>query len=135
MASERDMLTAIALALCIVAAPAHATGEISCRGIENAAVNLSLGFGTLPILSVISARIAVDGTIYQLRGGEDATTIRFGDGAFLDDGLIARFTDDIVNEVLAELRIVTAAEKRAVASVGLLRLPGRSVYPLICEGP
>lgn len=115
---------------------ALATGEITCRGIDEEAVHISLGFGTLPILSVISARIETPDGAYQLRGGEDATEIRFGDGAFLSDGLIARFTDDIVNEVIAELRIVTMEEGRDVASVGLLRIPSQSdVYALICEGP
>ncbi|WP_162787057.1 hypothetical protein [Notoacmeibacter marinus] len=124
------------IGLFVGASSAWATGEITCRGIEDDEVRASLGFGTLPVLSVISARIETPDGAYQLRGGEDVTEIRFGDGAFLQDGLIARFTDDIINEVIAELRIVNMEEGRDLASVGLLRMPGKgAVYALICEGP
>ncbi|RLQ89263.1 hypothetical protein [Notoacmeibacter ruber] len=121
--------------LVAMATPAAATGEIVCRGVESDAIRVTLGFGTLPVLSVISARIETQEATYQLSEGGNADLIRFGDGAFLNDGLIARFTDDIVNEILAELRIVNMDDGRHFASVGLLRLPGKAAHALVCEGP
>ena len=131
--STRAMLAATFL--CFAASNAYATGEIVCRGVTDDKIRLSLGFGTLPVLSVISARIETPQGHYQLRGGADAEEMTFGDGAFLEDGLIVRFTDEIVNGVLAEARIVNMEDGRNFASVGLLRLPGKAVYALVCEGP
>ncbi|MCP1198956.1 hypothetical protein [Notoacmeibacter sp. MSK16QG-6] len=131
-----SLMLGVGIALFTGGSAAWASGEITCYGIEDEAVRVSLGFGTLPVLSVISARIETPDGVYQLRGGGETTEIRFGDGAFLKDGLIARFTDDIINDVMAELRVVNMEEGRAFASVGLVRLPAEgAVYGLTCEGP
>ena len=58
-----------------------------------------------------------------------------GDGVFLDDGLIARFTDPNVTQVLIELRILSKSEAKSDASVGILTLPGSEAFALSCIGP
>ena len=114
---------------------AHATVSISCHGIDDDTVSADIGFGTLPVLNVISAYVTAGGERFSLnpQGGE--TKIIVGDAAFLDDGLIARFTDPNVERVLVELRILSKSEAKSDTSVGILTLPGNAAYGLTCEGP
>lgn len=122
-------------ALLFAASQAHATASISCTGIDDATVSADIGFGSLPVLSIISARFSADGTHLSLNPQSGETPIANGDAAFLDDGLIARFTDTNINEILVELRIISKSEGKTDASVGMLTFPGKAVYGLSCEGP
>lgn len=127
--------TLAATAVAFATMPAHATGSISCTGIDDDTVSVDFGFGTLPVLHVISAHISAGGERFSMNPQAGETEIIRGDGAFLDDGLIARFTDPNVEQVLAELRILSKNEAKSDASVGILTLPGRDAYGLHCEGP
>lgn len=132
----RNTVFAVAAAVAMTAAiPAHATVSISCSGVDNDTVSVDIGFGTLPVLSVISAYVTADGERFSLRPQEGETEIINGEAAFLNDGLVARFTDPNISQILVDIRILSKSEAKSDASVGLLTLPGKSVYGLTCFGP
>ena len=122
-------------ALLFATMAAQATGSISCTGVDDDTVSADIGFGTLPVLHVVSLYVTAGGERFSLNPQSGETEVIKGDGAFLDDGLIARFTDPNVTQVLIELRILSKSEAKSDASVGILTLPGSEAFALSCIGP
>ncbi len=114
---------------------AHATASIGCTGIGETAVSAEIAFGTLPVLSIAAARFETPGGDFAMPATHGATEVVTGDAAFLDDGLVARFTDPNFEKIVVELRILEASEGDTRVSVGTLKVPGQGVFALRCEGP
>ncbi|HUF55149.1 MAG TPA: hypothetical protein VMM55_01160, partial [Thermohalobaculum sp.] len=94
-----------------------------------------LGIGTLPVLAVVSARIEADGAIWTLEGAGEGTPVVVGQAARTDGWAVVDFTDPNLTAIVAELRLLRATENHDTVEVGTLRLPGRGVHALVCEGP
>lgn len=122
----------LALAAALAAGPAAATGTIACSGPDAA---VTLGIGTLPVLAVISARIEAGGAIWTLEGAGEGTPVVVGQAARTDGWAVVDFTDPNLTAIVAELRLLRATENHDTVEVGTLRLPGRGVHALVCEGP
>jgi hypothetical protein len=120
-----------ALALLLAVAPASASGGLACSG-EGAAIELMLG--RLPVLAVVDARIAVgaDNWVTSPHLGE-GTTITVGQ-AFGDGKTIAvDITDEIVNEIVARLRLFLSDSGDAPVIGGVLEMPGVGAWVVSCE--
>ena len=128
--SRRGLAVAVAAAL--AAAPAGATGTIACSGTD---ASVSLGIGTLPVLAIISARIEAEGDVWTLDGTGAGTPVVVGQAARTERWTVVDFADPNLTEIVAELRLLRATEGHDTAEVGTLRLPGRGVHALVCEGP
>lgn len=116
-----------ALGLC---GAAQATGSVTCISHDGEA-DVRFGLGSVPVMAVISAQITApdvslsteDGTIGVANGFADAESMRID------------FTDDIVNEIVARLRLFRADEQGDYAMAGTLQIAGHGAYAMICEGP
>lgn len=114
---------------------AHATLSIACTAIDGSDATVELGMGTLPILAVIGARIDARGMAWAINPQAGETEMISGEGAHLGDGFVVRFTDPNVENIIAEVRVLSAQEKDEMVSVAILRLPETGVIPMTCEGP
>lgn len=93
-----------------------------------------MSLGTAGGLSIVGA---------SMHAGEErwVTDPAYGEGAlftvgqsFSDEaGLKADFFDDIVNERVAELRLVRAQESNDWVLAGTLRILGVGVWPVACD--
>ena len=123
----------LAAALAFASTPAHATQDIVCRSPDGAA-SATLGVGTLPVLSIISASIVFGEEKFTTWGEGDAR-IAVGQAAYLDGGgLSADFVDANISEIRFSLRLVSASDGRDQVMAGVLRRHGQAVAPVICEG-
>ena len=120
------------LAAALIAGPAAATGTIACRGPE---ASVMLGIGTLPVLAVVSARIEAEGEVWSLDGAGGGTPVVVGQAARTDGWTVVDLADPNLLGIVAEIRLMRASDGDDAAEVGTLRLPGRGVHPLVCEGP
>ena len=129
----RPVFLAGVLAACTtIGGPASATGSITCQGPQ---ASVALGIGSLPVLAIVSARIEAEGEVWSLEGAQGGTPIVVGQAARTQAWTVVDFADPNLVEVLAELRLIRASEGSDTAEVGTLRLPGRGVHALVCEGP
>ncbi|MDN2568401.1 hypothetical protein N1F89_19425 [Aquibium sp. A9E412] len=120
------------LALAATAAPAAATGTISCAA-PTASVTAELSIGRVPGLAVVGARITAEGQTWSIEGNK-ATPIVVAQ-AFTDGRLYqVDFADANVEAIVAELRLSRADERRDAAMAGTLRLPGLGAWPVVCVG-
>lgn len=126
----------LALAITLfVPAPASATVEIVCQAVDGSDAHVAIGFGTLPVLNIISARIGVNGSIWTTSAGEGEIAILVGQAAHDGNLIIADFTDPNVLAIVASLRLLSASDSKDEIRIGTLRLTGQGVYGLLCEGP
>lgn len=112
-----------------VSMPAHATGTISCVSEEGASVDL--GIGSLPILSIFSVYIQVDGRSLSTENDEIGAVQAFGD----EEAIRVDFTDANVNEIVARLRLFRALEDNTFAMAGTLQIIDQGAYAVTCIGP
>jgi len=120
-----------ALALLLTVAPASASGGLACSG-EGAAIELMLG--RLPVLAVVDTRITVGAESWVTAPHlGDGTPITVGQ-AFGDGRTIAvDVTDEIVNEIVARLRLFLADSGDAPVIGGVLEMPGVGAWVVSCE--
>lgn len=64
----------------------------------------------------------------------EGTIFTIGQGFADETGIKADFFDDIVNERVAELRLVTATEAGETVLAGTLKVLGKGVWPVVCTG-
>jgi hypothetical protein len=118
-------------ALLLAVAPAAASGGLACAG-EGAGIDLMLG--RVPVLAVIDTRITVgDDTWVTATHLGEGTPIAVGQ-AFGDGRTIAvDITDEIVNEIVARLRLFMADSGEAPVIGGVLEMPGIGAWVVTCE--
>lgn len=130
------MRLALAAAAFVVAAtPAAATEWLNCADRESV-VTVSLLLGAMDVLSVSGIILSHEDTVWASAAAYGpGEPIVLGQG-FEDAGhLAADFMDENSEAVLAELRLAKAQEADALIYGGTLRLPGRGVWAVTCEGP
>ncbi len=112
-----------------LAAPAHATGTISCVSEDGATIDMAIG--SLPILAVISAYIQVGGQEWTTAEGAIGSVQAFGDA----ETVRVDFTDANINEIVARLRLFRVLEESDFAMGGTLQIVGTGAYAVTCIGP
>jgi hypothetical protein len=124
----------LAAALCLAASPAAATEWIYCSD-TTSTVTVGLLLGATDVLSVSGIILSHDDNVW-------ASAAAYGPGEPISLG--QGFTDarhlsvDLMDgdfALLAELRLVKADEGTDFVQAGTLRLPGRGVWAVSCEGP
>ena len=125
----------IAALACALAGPAHATAEISCTGIDDKDVFVSLIVGSVPGLAVVGTLIQTKDHDWTLGGVAGVTPITLVQAARDGDRIIADYADENVERIVASLRLLNAQEGDDDVTVGTLSLPGIGVFALSCEGP
>ncbi len=113
--------------------PAQATGTISCRSSEDAAIQLQLGF--VAVDSVIGAYISVGASSWSTRNDDKATPIAILQSFIGNGQLLVDFGDENLENIVARLRLFRAESKVDMATAGTLEIAGVGVYPVVCEGP
>jgi hypothetical protein len=110
---------------------AHATSNITCKSPDNAA-SLDLVIGRLPILSVVNGGYSIEGASFGIEATNGTTVVV---GQAHDDGSAIRidFTDPNVENVVASIRLFTAFENERFAQAGVIIVPGRGAWPMVCE--
>lgn len=127
------IVRAATLVLSLLAAgPAVASGSIGCVGADGA-VRIDLTVGALPVLKIVAATIEARGTALSTGGEDDPILVgqAFGDG----ERILADFTDDNAERIVASLRLVKAEGEGEVAMAGTLSLRGHGVHAVSCTGP
>ena len=125
-------LFAVAL---FAAGPAHATSEISCTGVDDKDVYVSLIMGSVPGLAIVGTLISTKDHDWTLGGVAGVTPITLVQAAQDGNRIIADYADENVERIVASLRLLSAEEGEDVVTVGTLTLPGIGAYALTCEGP
>ncbi|MEX0953592.1 MAG: hypothetical protein WDZ83_00085 [Rhizobiaceae bacterium] len=128
--SRALLVFAVALLLA-AAAPAAATGGIACSSPDDAA-SVEIAIGHVPGLAVVGARIGVGDRDWAMNlGGAQALTVS---QAFASDGHYwIDFADEIVNEIVAELRLHRVDEGMDTGFGGTMRMPGIGAWTLVCS--
>ena len=124
-----------ALFVLLGSAPAHATSEISCTGIDDKDVYVSLIIGSVPGLAIVGTLISTKEDAWTLGGIAGVTPITLVQAARDGDRIIVDYADENVERIFASLRLLTAQEGEDYVTVGTLTLPGTGAYALTCEGP
>jgi hypothetical protein len=134
LTSLNKLILAASAASIVFAAPVSATEWFVCTDPAET-VELGILRGTAGGFGGFAASMAI--------GGDRWTTDPvYGEGAiftigqgFADESSIrADFFDEIVNERVAELRVVHATELGETVFAGTLRVIGRGVWPVVCGG-
>jgi hypothetical protein len=125
----------VAATLLATAAPAAATEWIHCGDAEETvSIGVLAGFFDFLNISAATLRVGTD---------EWSSSPTYGPGEPVgmaqgfDDGgqLLIDLSDGDNNEILAELRVFKAEEGTEYVQAGVLRVPGRGVWIVSCEGP
>jgi hypothetical protein len=121
-------------ALCLAASPAAATEWVYCSD-PTSTVTVGLLLGATDVLSVSGIILSHDNDVWASAAaygpGEPVSLGQgFADGAHLSVDLM-----DGDFALLAELRLVKSEEGMEFVQAGTLRLPGRGVWSVSCEGP
>jgi hypothetical protein len=126
------MKRALAAALLVsLAAPAHATGELSCGG-EGVSVDLLVGH--VDVLSIARAVVSIgDKTWSSTPDTWPGTPISVGQGFEDDRMLVVDFTDENVTEVIGRLRVFKAGEGDSRAAGGVFTFKGHGAYAVDCS--
>lgn len=111
-------------------APAQATGGLACTA---QGVTLNLTLGHTAVMSVVGAYLTIGDETWStapdaVPGTPIAIGQAFGDGT----RLLVDFTDDIVNEIVAKLRLSVADGGESQVIGGTLELPGRGAWVVSC---
>jgi hypothetical protein len=121
-------------ALCLMAGPAAATEWIYCSD-PTSTVTVGLLLGASEVLSVSGIILSHDDDVWA-----SATAYGPGEPVSLGQGFADanHLSVDLMDgdfALLAELRLVKAEEGTEFVQSGTLRLPGRGVWAVSCEGP
>ena len=130
-------MTRIVLAILALAASplaARAAGGMVCESADGA-TRLSMIVGSLPVLSVVDARLEIDGAVFAMKPEEGATPVSVGQAAFTTGGLVVDFTDPNIEAIVASVRLAAATEGDEAAVGGVVTLPGEAARAVSCEGP
>lgn len=120
-----------AVLLLPLAAPAHATGELSCAG---EGVGIDLLVGHVDVLSIARAVITVgDKTWSSTPDSWPGTPISVGQGFEDEQMLVVDFTDESVSEVIGRLRVFKGAEGESRAAGGVFTFKGHGAYVVDCS--
>lgn len=112
-------------------APAQATGGLSCTA-EGVSLNLTLG--RTVIASVAGAYLTIGEESWSTAPDVVKGTPIVVGQAFSDEKqLLVDFTDDIVNEIVARLRLSIADGGETQVIGGTLEMPGRGAWVVACE--
>ncbi len=131
-ATKRPVL---AVAVCLMSSAAHATGDISCGGVNGSDATVDLNFGTLPVLSILNATITTAGKVWTTQPGKSETEIIVGQAAETGNMLIADFTDVNVEQILISLRLFSAEEGGNWVRAGTLTIKDHGAHAVSCVGP
>ncbi|WP_127523621.1 hypothetical protein [Mesorhizobium sp. Z1-4] len=114
----------------LCAVPAHATGGIACSSPDDVA-SVEITVGRVPGMAVVGARIDVGDRYWAMsETGDKALTVS---QAFATGGHYwIDFTDEIVNRVVAELRLHRVDEGDDTGFGGTMRMPDFGAWTLIC---
>jgi len=123
----RSLLIAGCLVAC--ASPALATGSIAC--VSDTGARLDMTIGTLPILSVINARVEAGGDSWSTADGQIVAGQAYAD----DNEIRVDFTDPNYLDIVMRLRLFQASEGRDFATAGTLQIVGTGAYAVVCTGP
>lgn len=117
--------------LIATATPAAATGGITCSSPDDAA-SVEITIGHVPGLAVVGASIGVGERNWAINlSGEQALTVS---QAFTTGGHYwIDFADEIVNEIVAELRLHRVDEGSDIGFGGTMRMPGVGAWTLACS--
>ncbi len=124
--------TGLTLALTLAAAaPVAASGGLSCAGGE---AQIDLVLGRMQVLAVADARIAIGPDLWvtapHLGEGTPITIGQaFGEGRQISVDL----TDEIVNDIVARLRLFTADNGDQPVIGGILEMPDLGAWVVSCE--
>jgi hypothetical protein len=124
---------AMTLMMALSAGSAHASGTISCVSDDGASVELTLG--SLPVLSVVGAQIAAGEERWTTLEGGEGQPVVVGQAARHGDLIVVDLTDANIERVVAELRLLSAAEERDHVTAGTLRIAGQGAHAMTCVGP
>lgn len=122
-----------ALAASLSAAPAAATQWLNCA---NAAQGVDVGLllGTAGGFGATGAIMRQEDHNWSTDPAYGAgTPFTIGQGFSDSSGMKVDFYDEIVNDLVAELRLVRGAEGDDVVLAGMLRIVGIGVWPVTCD--
>ncbi|MEZ5809922.1 MAG: hypothetical protein R3D45_00780 [Rhizobiaceae bacterium] len=117
------------------ATTAHATGDISCQGVDGSDASVDLNIGSLPVLQILNATIATGGQVWATQPGKGDTEIIVGQAAETGNMLIADFTDPNIVDIVASLRLFSATEGGDFVRAGTLTIMGHGAHAVSCIGP
>lgn len=135
MTNPTIRISLLAASIAIASTPAMATGDISCSGMDGSATSVDLNIGTLPVLQILRATIALDGQIWSTQPGKGETEIIVGQAAETGNMLIADFTDPNIVDIVASLRLFSAEEGNDFVRAGTLTVVGAGAHAVSCTGP
>ena len=116
------------------AAPAFATGEISCANGDGAGIDLLVG--RLDVLHVARAVITVGDKVWSSTPESwPGIPITVGQAFEDDTQLLVDITDEAVDEVIARLRAVKLADGDTTVTAGVLSVKGEGVWAVDCSEP
>ncbi|MDQ6432872.1 hypothetical protein RB623_02245 [Mesorhizobium sp. LHD-90] len=116
------------------AAPAMATGEISCGDGEGVGIDLLVGH--VDVLSVSRVVVTVGDKMWSSTPKSwPGTPIAVGQ-AFEDDRqLVLDITDEGVNEIIGRLRVFKASEGETSVASGVFAWKGEGAFVVDCSEP
>jgi hypothetical protein len=129
--AKAPALVLAAFASVAFALPAAATANISCSAADDAAV-VDLVIGRLPVLGVVNGGFVIGETVYSMEGfGPNTIAV----GQAFDDGrsVWVDFTDTNTERIVASLRLFTAYENELFAQAGILTMPGKGAWAVVCD--
>lgn len=132
---KRFGMSTVAIAAWMFALPAHATGDISCSGVDGSDATIDLNIGSLPVLQILRATITTGGQVWSTQPGKGETEIIVGQAAATGNMLIADFTDNNIIDIVASLRLFDAEEGGDFVRAGTLTIAGNGAHAVSCEGP
>ncbi len=124
----------LAAVLGLTAGPAAATEWVYCSD-ATSTVTVGLLLGATDVLSVAGIVLSHDDDVWASAAAYGpGEPVSLGQGYADGERLYADLMDaDFVK--LAELRLVRAEEGTEIVQAGTLRMPGRGVWAVTCEGP
>jgi hypothetical protein len=125
----------VAAALVATAAPAAATEWIYCGdATKTVSIGVLAGFFEFLNVSAVTFRVGSDEWSSSETYGPGAP-VSMAAGFDDEEQLLIDLTDGDNNEIIAELRVFKASEGTEYVQGGVLRVPGRGVWIVTCEGP
>jgi hypothetical protein len=127
-----NKLTLAAFAASLFPGTALATQGFTCRSLDGDA-SISMSLGSAGGLGFAGAQMSHGESRWVTDPAfGDGTIFTFGQGFADADGMRIDFFDEIVNEPVAQLRVVRAEEDEAVVHAGTLRIIGHGVWAVAC---
>jgi hypothetical protein len=130
---KQSMIPVVAVAACLAAAPAHATGDITCSG-AGEDVSIDMLVGRLQVLSILRAVIRIGEETWSTdQSYAQGTPITIGQGFEDDRHLVVDFTDAAVSETVGKLRAFALSEGDDYRSGGVFSLKDKGVFLVDCS--